>query len=168
MWCFLRDVPYALCSLECVSVMFDSVLIANGGSVELGSFAATLGSASMQNATHLLSALERMGSAHPRTLGKRAVDVLLQIGFVCPASSALTHRAARELLGTLCSSLEELTSHLLALVGSSGLWSVLLFVLRQLPLNRWSPTEGDLEVIKLALQQVKRKYARLFARSLLF
>ncbi len=166
MWCFLRDVPFALCPIETVAKMMDWLLLAVGGSDSLESFASVLGGGSIHTVTHVLCTLERMGSSHA-ALSPRVLEMLLLIGFSFPASSALTYKLVRELIGTLCSSDPALVSHLLSLVSLKSLWLGLLFLLRELPTSNWKVLDSDVEILKRALMQPPESEASKVARQLI-
>ena len=141
----------------CVEEMLNTLIAFVCGSVgesSLELLSSNIGAMSMQSATHLLAAVERLGGAHD-AIGGRVVELLLRVGLVLPASAPIVHRTARQLLASLCENRPLLVSRVLLLVGPpASLWSALLFLARHLPLSKWLPSQTDLEIIKVALREV--------------
>ena len=172
LWCFLRDLPFELCSAACAERLLRALLqgVAGGEEGLEGGSAARLGEAlgrlSLQTATHVLGGLERAAAAHP-PLRVRVLELLLEVGFVVPASSALLYKLCRSLLGALCAADPALVSHLLARAAGGSLWTALAFLLRELPLRRWTPGEAELALLRSALLQPPEAEASRAARQLL-
>ncbi len=86
----------------------------------------------LQSATHILGASERMAAAHKHMNGA-VVDFLLDVGFVFPASSSLTYKLCRSLIGSICASDPSLVSHLLDRSARENRWPALKYLSRELP-----------------------------------
>ncbi len=159
MWCFLRDLPFEMCSQQCTMRFFGELRSTVTG-------AGVLDKLTLQTATHVLGACERMAASHAK-MSASVVDFLVDVGFVLPASSALTYKLCRSLIGSICSNDPSLVSHILDRVARERRWPALHYLSRELPTMHWVPSEGDLAVLRQALMQVPESPDSKAARQLI-
>ena len=188
LWAFLRDVPYTQCSEACVWTLLSHLCAACGATTDAAAsalkqrneeFICTAATVigvwvdkqrdSLQAATMVLTAIERM-AAGQSGLDYTAVCLIERIGLREPGSAIVGHKIALSLLASLCSSNVALISVLLERLGgpeSEKRWAGLVFLSRELPLERWVPSEGDFARLRYALMQAPDSEASKAARAML-
>lgn len=193
-WPFLADLPFEACSEASLRRLVLHLVQRSGGSAVAAAASSSSSSSSssasfearllgsarafgdflqadaqpLQSATHLLSALSAVAllDSTPDTIRLPIIAFLVDVGFVVDTSSAVAFKVVRSLLGSICQRNAPMVSVVIQRLALGNSWSAAAFVLNDVPLASWTPTDVDLSVVHKCLNAPPNSDESRFARKL--